>query len=81
MTTVTISGIMASISGSGCSATVAGPSSTAPGTVEATNSIDTFTFADTLSLGPSGGTLHVWNVSGCSGLFNSWRRADLHRHL
>jgi hypothetical protein len=70
-TTMTISGIMASISGSGCSATVAGPSSTAPGTVEATNAIDTFTFADTLSLSPSGGTLHVWNVSGCSGLFNA----------
>jgi len=70
-TTVTISSILASISGSGCSATVAGPSSTAPATVEATNAIDPFSFADTLSISPSGGILHVWNVSGCSGLFNS----------
>jgi hypothetical protein len=71
VTTVTISGIMASVSGPGCSATVAGPSSTAPGTVEGTNSIDPFTAADTLSIGPGGGTLHLWNVSGCSGLFSS----------
>lgn len=70
-TAMTISGIMASISGSGCSATLAGLSSTTPGTAEATNAIDAFTFADTLSVGPSGGTLHVWNVSGCSGLFNA----------
>jgi hypothetical protein len=71
--TVTISGIMAAISDSGCSATVAGPSSTAPGTVEGTNSIVS-TFVNpvsALSLGPRGSTLHVWNVSGCPGLFNS----------
>jgi Family of unknown function (DUF6801) len=70
-TTVTISGISASISGSGCSATVAGPSSAVPGTVEATNAIDQFTDADTFSVSPSGGTVHLWNVSGCSGLFNA----------
>jgi hypothetical protein len=70
-TTMAISGIMASINGSGCSATVAGPSSTASGTVEATSAIDAFTFADTLSVSPSDGTLHAWNVSGCSGLFNA----------
>jgi hypothetical protein len=71
-TKLTISGIIASISGSGCSATVAGPSSTAPGTVEATNAIDPFSFADTLDVSPgSNGTLHAWNVSGCSGLFNA----------
>ena len=68
-TMMTISGIMAGVSGPGCSAIVAGPSPTAPGTAEAINSIDAFSFADTLSAGPSG-TLHVWNVSGCSGLFN-----------
>jgi hypothetical protein len=71
VTTFTISGIMASISGPGCSATMAGPSATAPGTVGASNAIDQFTNADTLSVSPTGGNLHVWNVSGCSGLFNS----------
>jgi hypothetical protein len=70
-TTLTISGIMASISGSGCTATVAGPSSTSPGTVEATNAIDQFTAVDTLSVSPSNGTAHLWNVSGCSGLFHT----------
>jgi len=70
VTTVTISDIMAGISASGCSATIAGPSSTSPGTVEATNSIDPNVDVDTLSVGPSG-NLRVWNVSGCTGLFNS----------
>jgi hypothetical protein len=70
-TTMTMSSIMASVSGPGCSATVAGPSPTATGTVGAVNNINAFTFADTLSVGPSGGTLHAWNVSGCSGLFTS----------
>jgi hypothetical protein len=71
VTTVTISGIVASVSGLGCSATVAGPSSTAPGMVEGANSITAFPPPpDTLSIGPGGGTLHLWNVSGCSGLFS-----------
>ena len=70
VTTATISGITASVSGSGCSATVAGPSSTAAGTTGVTNSIDPFSLTDTLSVSP-GGNLHVWKVSGCSGLFNS----------
>lgn len=72
-TAVTISSIMASISGSGCSATVAGPGSTAPGTVDGTISaiFVNGAFANTLSVGPSGGNLHAWNVSGCSGLFHS----------
>lgn len=70
VTTVTISDIMASISASGCSATIAGPSSTSPGAVEAANSIDPNVVVDTLSVGPSG-NLRVWNVSGCAGLFNS----------
>ena len=69
--TGTISGIMAGVSGPACSATVAGPSATAPGTVGATNSIDQFTDTDALSVGSGGGILHVWNVNGCSGLFNS----------
>ena len=70
---VTISGIMATISAPGCSATVACPSSTAPGTVEGTNPVVQIiaNLESNLSLGPSGGTLHVWNVSGCPGLFNS----------
>jgi hypothetical protein len=68
--TGTISGIMAIVSGPACSATVAGPSATAPGAVGATNSIDQFTLADSLSVGSGGGTLHAWNVSGCSSLFN-----------
>ena len=68
--TVTISGIMAAISDPGCSATMAGPSATAPGTVEGTSSIVQVVFVtNNLSLGS--GNLHVWNVSGCSGLFNN----------
>jgi hypothetical protein len=74
VTTVTISSIMARISASGCSGTVAGPSSTAPGTVEAANSVVggfTGILEDNLAISPTGGNLHVWNVSGCSGLFHS----------
>jgi hypothetical protein len=69
--TLTVSGIMASISGPGCKAAVAGPSSTTPGTVKGTKTIDPFNITDTLSVSPSGGTLHAWNVSGCSGLFSN----------
>jgi hypothetical protein len=68
---VTISGVMATISGPGCSATVAGPSPAAPGTAGATNNINSFDFTDTLRVGPAGGNLHVWNVGGCSGLFTT----------
>jgi hypothetical protein len=68
---MTISGVMATISGSGCSATVAGPSSTTPGTVAATNNINSFDFTDTLKVAPPGGDLRVWNVGGCSGLFTN----------
>jgi hypothetical protein len=70
---VTISGIMATIGTPGCSATVAGPSSTVPGTVEGTNPVVQVVanLENELTLGPTGGNLHIWNVSGCSGLFNS----------
>lgn len=70
-TTASISGITASISGSGCSATVAGPTSTAPGTAEASEIYNIFFATTTLSINPTGGTLHLWKVSGCSGLFSS----------
>jgi hypothetical protein len=61
----TITNIQASISGAGCSATVAGTTSTTSGqvTVTYTNS--------TAILKVSGGTLHIWNVSGCFGLINN----------
>jgi hypothetical protein len=72
VTAVTISGIEASISGAGCHATIAGPSPTTPGTAGATLSVTTVVanLVNTLSFSPSG-TLHAWNVSGCSGLFNT----------
>jgi hypothetical protein len=67
--TATVSGIMASVSGSECTATVAGATSTAPGTVNGSYTDSLFT--PTLGVGPPGGTLHTWNVSGCSGLFSN----------
>src|SRR5215469_7479330 len=67
--TVTVSGIMAGVSGSGCTATVAGATSTAPGTVNGSYTDSVFT--PTLGVSPPGGTLHTWNVSGCSGLFGN----------
>lgn len=65
----TVSGIMAGVSGTGCSATVAGPTATASATASAayTNSL----FTPTLGINPPGGNLHAWNVTGCSGLFKS----------
>lgn len=71
--TVTVSGIMASVSGSGCTATVAGATSTAPGTVNGsyTDSANSFVTNPSLGVSPPGGTLHAWNVSGCSGLFSN----------
>jgi hypothetical protein len=61
-----ITGITASISGSGCTATVAGTKSTTPGTTTGTYTNSTHV------LKVSGGNLHVWNVSsGCLGLINS----------
>jgi hypothetical protein len=61
-----ITGIKASISGSGCTATVAG--TTASSTGKATGTYTNSTHI----LKVSGGNLHVWNVSaGCLGLINS----------
>jgi hypothetical protein len=57
-----ITGIMASIAGSGCSANVAGTTATAKGQV-------TGTFTNSSStLKVSGGNLHIWGVNGCFGL-------------
>ena len=58
-----LTGITGSLSGSGCTATVAGTKSTTPGTVNGTYSNSTHI------LKASGGNLHIWNVSsGCLGL-------------
>jgi len=60
-----ITGITASLSGSGCTATVAGAKATSPGKVTGSYSNKTHV------LSVSGGNLHVWNVSsGCLGLIN-----------
>jgi hypothetical protein len=61
-----ITGITASISGSGCTATVAGTKASSKGTTTGTYTNSTHT------LKVSGGNLHVWNVSaGCLGLIKS----------
>ena len=61
-----ITGITASLSGNGCTATVAGTSATSKGTTTGTYTNSTHI------LKVSGGNLHVWNVSaGCLGLINS----------
>ena len=62
----TITGIKASLSGSGCSATVGGTTATSTGKVTGTYTNSTGI------LKVSGGNLHVWNVSaGCLGLINT----------
>ncbi|MFI0355685.1 hypothetical protein [Actinomadura sp. 9N407] len=61
----TISGIRFHFTTPGCSADVAGPDATTPGTMSASYS----NALGELSLG--GGNLHIWNVSGCFGLFAS----------
>jgi hypothetical protein len=60
-----ITGIMGSLSGNGCSATLAGTTATTPGTLSGTYTNSTH------SLKNSGGNLHIWNVSGCLGLINN----------
>jgi len=57
-----ITGIFASISGSGCTASVAGTSATSAGQVTGTYTNGKGT------LKASGGNLHIWNVDGCFGL-------------
>jgi hypothetical protein len=60
-----ITNIQLSFSTSGCSGTVGGPVPASTGQVSAvfTNS--------THALTPGAGNLHIWNVSGCMGLFRS----------
>jgi hypothetical protein len=61
-----ITGITASISGNGCTATVGGTTATSKGKTTGTYTNSTHV------LKVSGGNLHVWNVSsGCLGLLNS----------
>ncbi|GAA2132739.1 hypothetical protein GCM10009760_08060 [Kitasatospora kazusensis] len=66
VTTGTITGVKAHISGAGCTADFAGTSSTTAATLNGTYTNS----SHTLSL--SGGNLHAYNVSGsCLGLLNS----------
>jgi len=67
VTTGNITGIKSHLSGPGCSADVAGATATTPGKVKVTYTNSTHK----LKVLASGGTLHVFNVSGCAGLINS----------
>jgi hypothetical protein len=67
-----LTGITGSLSGSGCTATVAGTKSATPGTVNGTYTNSTHI------LKASGGNLHIWNVSaGCLGLAHNGDPATL----
>jgi hypothetical protein len=66
VTTGSITGITASLSGNGCTATVAGTTASSKGTTTGTYTNSTHV------LKVSGGNLHVFNVSaGCLGLINT----------
>jgi hypothetical protein len=66
VTTGTITGIQAKLSGPGCSADVGGPGgASTTGTVVGTYDNNSG------ELAISGGNLHLWNVSGCFGLVGS----------
>jgi len=67
VTTGNITGIKSHLSGPSCSADVAGTTATTPGKVKVTYTNSTHK----LKVLPTGGTLHVFNVSGCAGLINS----------
>jgi hypothetical protein len=67
VTTGNITGIKSHLSGPGCSADVAGATATSTGKVKVTYTNSTHK----LKVLPTGGTLHVFNVSGCAGLINS----------
>jgi hypothetical protein len=67
VTTGNITGIKSHLSGPGCSADVAGTTATTPGKVKVTYTNSTHK----LNVLATGGTLHVFNVSGCAGLINS----------
>ena len=68
VTTGTITGAVASLSGNGCTAMSAGPAPTTPATLAGT-------YTNTphqLKTGGAGSNMHVWNVSsGCLGLINN----------
>jgi hypothetical protein len=64
----TITNIMATLTSQQCSATLAGPAASTPGTAEVTY---TNRSNQLQLLSRSGGTIHIWNVSGCSGLFDN----------
>lgn len=67
-----LTGITGSLSGNGCTATVAGTKSTTPGTVNGTYTNSTHI------LKAGGGNLHIWHVSsGCLGLANDGDPATL----
>jgi len=67
VTTGNITGIKSHLSGPSCSADVAGATATTPGKVKVTYTNST----GKLKVLPTGGNLHVFNVSGCAGLINS----------
>jgi hypothetical protein len=67
VTTGTITGIHATLTGPSCSAKVAGATASAAGKVAATYTNST----GKLATKTTGGNLHVWNVSGCAGLIHS----------
>ena len=67
VTTGNITGIKSHLSGPSCSADVAGATATTPGKVKVTYTNSTHK----LKVLAGGGTLHVFNVSGCAGLINS----------
>ena len=67
VTTGNITGIKSHLSGPSCSANVAGATATTPGKVKVTYTNSTHK----LKVLATGGTLHVFNVSGCAGLINS----------
>jgi hypothetical protein len=68
VTSGTITNITAKLSSAGCVATVAGPAATTPGTAEITYTNSTHKLQ---LLSRTGGTLHIWNVSGCVGLLSN----------
>jgi hypothetical protein len=67
VTTGHIAGIKATLTGPSCTASVAGTTATTPGKVKITYTNSTHK----LKVTAGGGTLHVWNVSGCAGLINT----------
>jgi hypothetical protein len=67
VTTGNITGIKSHLSGPSCSADVAGSTASTPGKVKVTYTNSTHK----LKVLASGGTLHVYHVSGCAGLINS----------